>query len=361
MAYNRYDQRRGWREGEARGRQGSDRWRGGSSENEDRDRGFFERAGDEIASWFGDEEADRRRQRDNMDRYREDEPGDYRGRSSWGRQEDDHGRFGGGQSYGRGRDAERDYGRGYRRGGGESGGFSSGPRYAEGREGGWAGGAGSSQFDQRREQFGRRDYSSTGGGDYRPFSGDVGRSDSWQDRYYGGTSPGYRSSAEEYEAERGAGRFTSGRHDPHYHEWRQRQIESLDQDYDDYRRENQSRFEDEFSTWRGNRQTKRQMLSQVRDHMEVVGNDDEHVGKVDRVSGDRIILTKGDDPSGRHHSLMCTLVERVEGDRVILNTTAEKARQQWRDDDRERALFEREDQGSAGPGILNRSFSGTYR
>ena len=28
---------------------------------------------------------------------------------------------------------------------------------------------------------------------------------------------------------------------------------------------------------------------------------------------------------------------------------------------RERALFEREDQGEAGPGILDRSFSGTYR
>ena len=34
-------------------------WGGGSGE-----RGFFERAGDEIASWFGDEEAQRRRQRD---------------------------------------------------------------------------------------------------------------------------------------------------------------------------------------------------------------------------------------------------------------------------------------------------------
>ncbi|PAU96083.1 BON domain-containing protein [Paracoccus salipaludis] len=34
-------------------------WGGGSGE-----RGFFERAGDEIASWFGDEEAQRRRERD---------------------------------------------------------------------------------------------------------------------------------------------------------------------------------------------------------------------------------------------------------------------------------------------------------
>ncbi|ACI99745.1 BON domain-containing protein [Rhodospirillum centenum] len=35
-------------------------WRGGAAE----DRGFFSRAGDEIASWFGSDEAERRRERD---------------------------------------------------------------------------------------------------------------------------------------------------------------------------------------------------------------------------------------------------------------------------------------------------------
>ena len=62
-----------------------------------------------------------------------------------------------------------------------------------------------------------------------------------------------------------------------------------------------------------------------------------------------------------HHSLSCTDVERVEGDRVILDCSAEKAREGWRDENRSRALFEREDQGNAGPHILDRSFSGTYR
>lgn len=38
---------------------GGESWRGGPDE-----RGFFERAGDEIASWFGDEEASRRREMD---------------------------------------------------------------------------------------------------------------------------------------------------------------------------------------------------------------------------------------------------------------------------------------------------------
>ena len=96
--------------------------------------------------------------------------------------------------------------------------------------------------------------------------------------------------------------------------------------------------------------------------MEVVGSDDKHIGKVDRVAGDRIILTKSDpEAGGVHHSLSCADVDRVEGDRVILDCSADKARERWRDDNRSRALFEREDQGEAGPHVLDRSFSGTYR
>ena len=40
----------------------------GYGDRDREDRGFFERAGDEIASWFGDEEAERRRWRDRGDR-----------------------------------------------------------------------------------------------------------------------------------------------------------------------------------------------------------------------------------------------------------------------------------------------------
>ena len=57
---------------------------------------------------------------------------------------------------------------------------------------------------------------------------------------------------------------------------------------------------------------------------------------------------------------MCTMIDRVEGEKVFLDTTAEQAKRQWRDESRERALFEREDQGEAGPHMLGRSFSGTY-
>ena len=155
--------------------------------------------------------------------------------------------------------------------------------------------------------------------------------------------------------------FTASR-DPHYHSWRQRQLDELDRDYDDYRRENQSRFESDFGSWRERRMQKRGLLGQIREHMTVVGNDDEHVGTVDRVAGDRIILTKSDPESGGvHHSLSCADIERIDGDRVILDCSAEQAKQRWRDDSRSRALFEREDQGEMGDRALNRSFEGTYR
>jgi hypothetical protein len=150
--------------------------------------------------------------------------------------------------------------------------------------------------------------------------------------------------------------------DPHYRSWRERHMSDLDRDYDDYRRENQSRFESDFGSWRERRMQKRGLLNQIREHMEVVGNDDEHVGTVDKVAGDRIILTKSDPESGGvHHSLSCSDIDRVDGDRVILDCSAKEAHNRWRDESRSRALFEREDQGEMGPRNLNRSFEGTYR
>jgi hypothetical protein len=139
-------------------------------------------------------------------------------------------------------------------------------------------------------------------------------------------------------------------------------MEELDSHYDEYRREHQGKFENDFGSWREQRQTKRQMLGQIREHMHVVGNDGQPVGTVDRVAGDRIILTKSDPQAdGAHHSIGCTEIDRIEGEQVLLGCSAEQAMKRWRDEDRGRALFEREDQGSSGPHILDRSFEGTYR
>ena len=121
---------------------------------------------------------------------------------------------------------------------------------------------------------------------------------------------------------RGAG--ATAAHDRHYSEWRQRQIDEIDRDYEDYRREHQSKFESDFSNWRSTRQSKRQLLGSIKEHMQVFGSDEQPVGTVDKVRGDRVILTKNDSPDGQHHSINCAMIDRVEGDRVILDKTCRR-------------------------------------
>jgi hypothetical protein len=149
--------------------------------------------------------------------------------------------------------------------------------------------------------------------------------------------------------------------DPHYAEWRRRQVEQLDRDYDEYRREHQARFDREFGAWRERRGQQRQAIGRVTEHMEVIGSDSAHVGTVDCTRGDRIILTKSDpDAGGMHHSVPCGWVDSVD-QKVRLNVTAEEAHERWREEAQSGALFEREPRSEPGPHILNRSFSGTYR
>jgi hypothetical protein len=162
-----------------------------------------------------------------------------------------------------------------------------------------------------------------------------------------------------------------GRHDEDYHSWRSGQIAALDRDYDEYRRENRSRFENEFSSWRTNRQGQRDQLNNVREHQDVVGSDGAHVGTVDKVKGDRILLTKSDpDAGGQHHSIPSSWITSVD-DKVTLSKTAAEAKQAWRDEDRNSAMFgygdnargrsgTQGDDQSDGKRGLNRSFSGTY-
>jgi len=335
MAYERYDTRNAPRD------EGS-RWRDERFEGRDRsreERGFFERAGDEVASWFGDEEAERRRREDQL------------------REERERGFAGRAQGYERGTSRDWGRGRGSRdwyetRGANERGGFSERDYSPPWR----------SELSRPEERG------------YRPITGDYGRSEQFSggrsrgehsfgdyDRGYGPSETPYGQ--DEYRRTSFAGsREREREFDPHYRSWRDRHLSDIDRDYEDYRREHQARFESDFGSWRERRQQKRSLLSQIREHMEVVGNDDQHVGTIDRVAGDRIILTKSDPESGGvHHSLSCSDIDRVEGDRVILDVNAELARLRWRDESRSRALFEREDQGEMGPRTLDRSFEGTYR
>ena len=235
----------------------------------DGDRGFIDRAGDELRSWFGDEEAERRRRWD--ERLRE-----------------------------RGEDRR----------------YSEGGRFADG--------------------FGHTGYHGAGMNYTRPYG---------QPEYGAGHGAGatmsYGMGADSHHD--GWGR------DPNYSAWRRRQMEALDRDYDEYRRENEQRFHHDFHSWRGNRQTQRDSLHHVQEHQEVVGSDGTHIGTVDHVRGDRILLTKGDkDAPGRHHSIPSSWIVDV-GDKVKVNRTAAQAQAAWKDEDM-----------SEGPHILNRAFAGTY-
>jgi hypothetical protein len=101
-------------------------------------------------------------------------------------------------------------------------------------------------------------------------------------------------------------------------------------------------------------------VERIRAHMEVRGSDGGHVGMVDCVRGEHIVLTRSDATAGGvHHAIPAGWVATVD-DKVHLSLDAGEAMSRWRTEERSRALFEREDSGSDGPHILNRAFQGTY-
>ncbi len=71
--------------------------------------------------------------------------------------------------------------------------------------------------------------------------------------------------------------------------------------------------------------------SQIHEHMDVEGSDGGHVGRVDKLIGDEIELTKLDLGSGlKHHMIPLSWVETIEGDTVRLNMTKDAAKAAWR-------------------------------
>ncbi|PJG47398.1 SWFGD domain-containing protein [Sphingobium sp. LB126] len=271
------DSDRNWDRGWAGRNRDSDRYRYGTRgqfggpgyrqppEDYDPDeRGFFDRAGDEVRSWFGDEEAERRRE---YDEYYNRPYGDPRDQSS---------RIG------------------------------------------YASASNSSRYLPNRG--------------YSPYSGE--RSG------YGSEDHGYRVRAFGPDHDYGE------HHDANYHAWRQQRINELDRDYAEYRNENRQRFNNEFGTWRSRRNEQRSAVQTVREHMEVVGSDGEHVGTVDKLRGDRIILTKGDqDAGGIHHSVPSSWIRSVDAQKVTLEKTAEETQAAWRTEHEQQALFGSRDEG----------------
>jgi hypothetical protein len=70
-------------------------------------------------------------------------------------------------------------------------------------------------------------------------------------------------------------------------------------------------------------------ISQIKEHMEVIGADGAHVGTVDHLEGNRIKLTKKDSGEGshegHHHYIAMALVADIEGNQVRLSANADVA------------------------------------
>lgn len=220
------------------GRGGSNQWRGGEGgersssifgdgdrerpwgtsggrSHDGEDRGFFQRVGEQVRSWVGDDEgpAGHRADQSGGNRYDRAEPwggGDWAGSYDGGR-----GGPAGGEYRGRRQSWSEGDGGGSWRGGGEGRGPSHyGSEHGFGGfQGDYSGGAGQGGFG--------------GEGDYRggrqSFSG-------------------------------GAQGRTGFHQDNHYRSWRARQIEQMDRDYEEYCRDRQQSFQMDFASWRQNRQ-----------------------------------------------------------------------------------------------------------
>jgi len=66
-------------------------------------------------------------------------------------------------------------------------------------------------------------------------------------------------------------------------------------------------------------------MTEIKEHMEIIGADGVHVGTVDKVEGNRIKLTKKDSGEGshkgHHHYIDRGLVAGVEGNKVRLSAS----------------------------------------
>lgn len=69
-------------------------------------------------------------------------------------------------------------------------------------------------------------------------------------------------------------------------------------------------------------------LDRIREHMPVLGSDGQHVGKVDKIEGQRIKLTR-DSGGGEHHFIDAGQIADVTDDAVQLNQAAAQVRRGW--------------------------------
>ncbi|MNH49139.1 hypothetical protein D3C73_07060 [compost metagenome] len=69
--------------------------------------------------------------------------------------------------------------------------------------------------------------------------------------------------------------------------------------------------------------------SMIKEHLEVVGSDGGHVGRVDHVMGDQIELAKFDMGAGlKHHMIPVSWVDHVD-EHVHLTMSRDEAKARW--------------------------------
>jgi hypothetical protein len=70
----------------------------------------------------------------------------------------------------------------------------------------------------------------------------------------------------------------------------------------------------------------RKAMTEIKEHMKIIGKDGVQIGTVDRVEADRIKLTKKDSPAGHeshHHDIDRKFAGVVEGNTVKLSVDAD--------------------------------------
>jgi len=69
-------------------------------------------------------------------------------------------------------------------------------------------------------------------------------------------------------------------------------------------------------------------IADIREHQDVYASCGTKIGKVDRVEGDKIKLTKNDSPDGQHHTIPLSWVAKVH-DHIHLNKDHKEVQAQW--------------------------------
>ena len=69
--------------------------------------------------------------------------------------------------------------------------------------------------------------------------------------------------------------------------------------------------------------------AEIHEHMDVVDARGSRVGKVDRVEGDSLKLTKNDSPDGRHHFVPMSWISNVDA-QVHLKMNSDQVTRDWK-------------------------------